>query len=195
MTQHTTAAKRLVIPAFIGLALMLAGGAVLYATHGYVEGLQAERQQTLRQSTEAESRLRRLRNESQEITQRVATYEQLVRRGIVGAERRLEWVEALERLRARDGSRTFRYTIEPQKTMDAPQSAAGISARASQVKLSASVPHEAHAFELLSELQASVPAHVLLRSCILDSPLASAAASANLNLQCSIEFVTIEVPQ
>ncbi len=194
MTSHTTVAKRLAIPAFIGFALMLAGGAVLYATHGYVEGLQAERQQTLRQSTEAENRLRRLRNESREIAQRVATYEQLIQRGIVGAERRLEWVEALERLRARDGSRALRYTIEPQKAMDAPPSAAGVSARASQVKLSASVPHEARAFELLDELRTTLPAHVLLRSCTLDRP-STATADGGLSLQCVIDFVTIEVPQ
>lgn len=195
MTPHTAVAKRLAIPGFIGLALMLAGGAALYAANSYVAGLQAERQQTLQQSTEAENRLRRLRNESQEIAQRVATYEQLVQRGIVGSERRLEWVEALERMRARDGSRALRYTIEPQKAMDAPPSAAGVVARASQVKLNASVLHEARAFELLDELRTTLPAHVLLRSCTLDRPPANAAASTDLGLQCVIDLVTIEVPQ
>ena len=178
--------------AAIGATLIVAGVAALYAATSYVDTLKAEQKIASQQRTQSEEKLARIRIEGEEIDARVTKYELLVARGVIGDERRLDWIETLERLRSSDPSRQIRYAIAPQKALDyAVAGTAEVSARTSQVKLDATVLHEERFLGLLSELRAALPAHMLVRSCTLDRPATTLATRAGLNVSCLLDLITI----
>ena len=178
--------------AAIGAALIVAGVAALYAATSYVDTLKAEQKTASQQRAQSEEKLARVRAEGQEIDARVAKYELLVARGVIGDERRLDWIEALERIRSSDPTRQIRYAIAPQQALDyAVDGTAEVSARTSQMKLDATVLHEERFLDLLSELRAALPAQMLIRSCTLDRPTPTAATNAGLNVSCVLDLITI----
>ena len=178
--------------AAIGATLIVAGVAALYAATSYVDTLKAEQKIASQQRTQSEEKLARIRIEGEEIDARVTKYELLVARGVIGDERRLDWIETLERLRSSDPSRQIRYAIAPQKALDyALVGTAEVSARTSQVKLDATVLHEERFLSLLSELRAALPAHMLVRSCTLDRHATTLATRAGLNVSCLLDLITI----
>lgn len=178
--------------AALGATLIVAGVVALYAATSYVDTLKVEQKNALQQRMQSEEKLARVRIEGEEIDLRVAKYELLVARGVIGDERRLDWIEALERIRASDPSRQIRYAIAPQKALDyAVDGTAEVSARTSQVKLDATVLHEERFLDLLSELRAALPAHMLVRSCTLDRPATTLVTRAGLNVSCLLDLITI----
>lgn len=177
-------------------SLCLLVGAALWATTTVYRTrldntLEAERQELA--SIEQERRELISRREARE--EFSATYRQLAASTIVGADQRLQWVQALRSSAASLGLPYLRYTTGPQEVFSAPWLVAGISAPVfdSPMDLQLGLVHEVDLLRLLDKLAES-PGLFHVRSCKLERLERNTAAEsnqANLNGSCQLAWFSI----
>jgi hypothetical protein len=187
--------KRLILPllAFAllvgaGVALILWSNHVLVSAKRQLAAVSAERAQ----NTE---RLLRIADEEREVKEKIAVYRQLTALGILGRERRLEWADAIKRIRAQRGLIDLRYRVAPQKPLvSVPGKPGTIDFYASTMKVNLALLHEEDLFGFLADLRASGNAYYAVRRCTLSRtgvPPTAASLAARLNAECDIDLITI----
>jgi hypothetical protein len=131
------------------------------------------------------------RAEEQELQERARIFQNLQQSGIVGPERRLEWIELLRDLQARLRIPGLTYEFGARQ----PLSPGGGDAAwfASQLRLQLRLVHEEDLLRFLASLQGEAKALVLIRQCAL-TPLADPNASdlAQLSAECDLRWVTLD---
>jgi len=175
----------------VGLLLCLGAGAALVwtAKRSLATDLRAlgaaksERRATL-------DRIGRLSQEARELQGHLAIWNRLTELRIVGEERRLEWVDALARIRSARGLSDLRYQIEPQKPWKSEREGAAVEVRSSTMKVELSLLHEGELLRFLDDLRGSGSAYYAIRRCSIDRATAFAGARA-LRGKCEIELLTI----
>ena len=189
--------RKLGLPALIALVLLLAGGgliwgadATLQAANQQAAGAQAER----RQATE---RLARISEEEREVIEKLDVYKRLQQLNILGEERRLEWADAITRIRTQRELLDVRYRVERQRLLlSTPGKPGNVDFFASTMRVELALLHEEDLLRFLTDLRNSGNAFYSVRSCALtrSGPAAGAAASAmasRLRGECSIDLITI----
>lgn len=192
----------------VGLSLaialaMLAGGA---ATVAYsLKLLQAEQKASraaTAQRNEIRGKLSRAREEEQEIRRKIARYNDLAARGIVGDERRLEWVEQIRRIRQARRLLDVQYEIAPQRVLDTSELPGGsgkFDFFASATRLKMDLLHEEDLLNFLADLRATMPAHLQVDSCVVERSAPAGGGerglAARLKAECAIDFITIREKQ
>ena len=186
---------REIAPYALTLLLLLACGAALArAAH---QGLASEKralaaaQNELRQ---AEQRLARTAQEEREGRGHVELYERLRELGIFGEERRLEWVEALARIRAARDLAELRYQIERQKVLKALPGKPSLELRSSALKVELALLHEGDLLDFLSDLRASGKAYYSVRQCSIArtaDAVPAARVAPRLRATCQIDLITL----
>ena len=152
---------------------------------------QARHRQARRERTEIRDQLARARVDGHELKQRFARYEELLRRGLLGPERRLDWVEEIRRLTRKEGLLDLRYELSPQQLLDG-GSGSGYELMASNMMLQIRLLHEGQLLDFLAELRASVPAYIRINSCKLERlPDIGGEQGAWLSAECSIDWITL----
>ncbi|MGH8675299.1 MAG: hypothetical protein ACREVG_13420 [Burkholderiales bacterium] len=187
--------RELTLPAAAFLALLAAGIALLWtAQRALVQEnrklvtAQAERRQ-------AQERLTRRAHEEREVRDHIEVYERLKELQIIGEERRLEWIEAIARIRAQRELLDLRYQVERQKVLKTlPGSPAGLELRSSAMNVELALLHEGDLLGFLEDLRASGNAYYSVRSCTITRsgpaiPLASIAP--RLRAICQIDLLTL----
>jgi hypothetical protein len=187
--------KRLILPllAFAllvgaGVALILWSGHVLVGAKRQLATVSAERAQ----NTE---RLLRIADEEREVKEKIAVYRQLTALGILGREQRLEWADAIKRIRTQRGLIDLRYRVAPQKPLvSVPGKPGTIDFYASTMKVNLALLHEEDLLGFLADLRASGNAYYAVRRCTLSRtgvPPTAASLAARLNAECDIDLITI----
>jgi hypothetical protein len=187
--------KRLAAPALIMLALLGAGwfvvqwsGGALADAKRALAAAQAER----RESTE---RLARIAEEEREVKQKLDVYQRLRQLNILGEERRLEWADAITRIRTQRELLDLRYRVERQQLL---YSAAGKPANvdffASTMKVDLALLHEEDLLRFLADLRASGNAYYQVKRCSLQrtgQAGTGATIAPRLRAECDIDLITI----
>jgi len=159
--------------------------------------------QEQRQVAEAEARQRQVqaqlaeaRREAAEIDARIDLFRQLQARGVVGAEARLEWVEAVEALRRSIGLPRLEYELLPQHplVLDGVEAAPVASPTAydfaaSTMRLRMDLLHEGDLLQFLDQLPARVGAILRLRACAVERP---GERSEGLSATCTLDWITLQ---
>ena len=104
--------KKLAAPALTAFALLVFGIALVWTTG---DSLRMARQQLAAAQAERMQngeRLARIAEEEREVKEKIAVYQQLKQLNIVGEERRLEWADAMTRIRAQRELLDMRYRVE-----------------------------------------------------------------------------------
>jgi hypothetical protein len=117
MTLTREELQRLALPLVIAIALIATGvGIVLSAGEGQraAQARLAVAQSERRQNGE---RLARIAEEEREVSQKLDVYKQLKSLNILGEERRLEWADAISRIRVQRELLDVRYRVERQKLL------------------------------------------------------------------------------
>jgi len=188
--------KKLAIPLLIGLVLIGAGfgliklaGDSLRAEHGRLTAAKVER-------TQSAERLARIAEEEREVKEKLDVYQQLKRLNVMGEERRLEWADAITRIRAQRELLDLRYRVERQQLLS---SAAGKPANvdffASTMRVDLALLHEEDLLRFLADLRASGNAYYSVKKCAV-SRTGQAASSTSiiaprLRADCEIDLITI----
>lgn len=177
----------------LALAILLAMAAVLVLWSRSVEEMaRREQDAAVAQFRQTESKLRQVRTEEQEIKDKSALFLGLMRSGILGEERRLDWTEML-----RDSQRQLRlprmsYEFAPQAPLE--NSASGDYAfYASPMKIHLQLVHENDLINFLDLVQRHAKALVLVRSCRVSraAPQGSDAGNGQLSADCTLDWITV----
>lgn len=188
--------RRLGLPAAAALAMLAVGVAALVATSQYADRAASEYSAARAERAAIQTRLAQATDEEREIQRRLLDYQQLRQRGVLGDERRLDWVETIRRIKAERGLYEIRYSIEPRRALDYAglKQEPGVELLVSRVRLEAALLHEGDLITLLDDIRTRMAPVVSVRSCALtrtERSRATEGSGARLRADCAIDFVTI----
>lgn len=146
---------------------------------------------------EASDRYQRSGEEREAILQYLPAYRKLQSEGLIGAEQRIEWIEALRAANKQAGLFGVTYQLEARIPFNLPGEGNPASPflRQSQMKLSFGLVHEGDLMRFLDTLATQQSGMFFLRSCIIDRPVridTPAPRQPNLNAQCELSWLTID---
>ena len=176
-------------------ALLLAGGGLIW---GAGQSLSAARQQLVVAQNERKQnaeRLTRIAEEEREVKEKLQVYEQLQRLNILGEERRLEWADSINRIRAQRELLDVRYRVERQKLLvSLPGKPGNVDFFASTMDVDLALLHEEDLLRFLADLRASGNAYYSVKQCTVSRTGQAAAAptmAPRLRAACKIDLITL----
>ncbi len=191
--------KRLGLPIAVCLALVLAGAAALAASLHVVDKARKESGAVRLARVAAQEKVAKATEEEREIRENLVHYQQLLARGIIGEEKRLDWVDNIAQIRAQRKLFEIGYDIDVQKpltTYPGVASAAGVQFMTSRMKVDMPLLHEEDLLNFLSDLQTAGKAYVSVRKCSVDrtdrgAPPTGRGMAPRLHSSCDIDMITI----
>jgi len=193
--------KQLRLPAAGLLVLTLAAAACYFAAERHLQETKALSASLSSRRTEIQGKLARATEEEREIKENLHQYQALAARGIVGEERRLDWIDTITAIKNERRLFNINYNLEPQKALDFPGAVRGgaVEFVSSRLKLDMQLLHEEDLLNFIDDLTKRGKAHVLARSCSvsrLSRPERAGAAPAltpRLQAACVFDLITIHV--
>lgn len=187
--------RKLMLPGLATLALLGAGAALIAASsdalrvaHRALAVAQAERKQN-------GERLARIAEEEREVKEKLDVYRHLKQLNILGEERRLEWADAIARIRTQRELLDLRYRVERQKLItSAPGKPANVDFFASTMKVQMALLHEEDLLRFLSDLRESGNGYYSVKRCSLARTATAATGvtiTPRLRADCEIDLITI----
>ena len=187
--------KRLAVPLAIAVALL---GAGLFLAQWAGDSLAAARrslavaQNERRESTE---RLARIAEEEREVNQKLDVYQRLRGLHILGEERRLEWADAISRIRKERELLDLRYRVQRQKLLySVAGKPANVDFYGSTMRVDLALLHEEDLLRFLTDLRRSGNAYYSIQRCSMartgQAPTGTNIAP-RLSASCEIELITI----
>lgn len=185
--------KKLQISLLVCLLMIVMGAAVVFFANGATRSAQRERVTAQAQRNDYVGKLQRVSSEESEIKEKSALFQRLQKRGIIGEEQRLEWVELLKDIRDKRRLIDLVYEIEPQRPLDVAPGA-GFTFNVSPMKVQLKLLHEEDLTRFLGDLNEQARALIQVRYCkVTRQPQGQAGTSgqANLLAECRIDWVTL----
>lgn len=188
--------KRLVAPAVVAALLVAVGAVAIVLSQQMLQKGRAEQTKAAADREAAQNRLARTTDEEREIREKLVDYQKLRSRGLIGEERRADWVERIAAIKSARKLFDVNYTIEPQRPADYPGLAAAgdVEFLASQMKVVLALLHEEDLFRFIDDLRGALSSHVLVRSCTvsrLEAAATDRGVGPRLRADCTIDLVTI----
>ncbi len=188
-----------------GTALLLAGvcmlsGGLLWASRHFATQMKDEYQRHHQEFLAVSSKYIAVGDEEQRLRTYLPQFEELARRGVIGPEQRLNWMEALGAASEALKLPSLRYDIHPQAPYERgpPARANGFRVYASRMDLSLGLLHEEDLNRLFHELQARAAGQFTVEACTLRRVTARIEPDpglANLNAECHLSWTTIRRPE
>lgn len=192
----TPAELRKLAPALAILVVLLGlGAALIYWTQQ--EQRAAERLLATARTDRAQAgeKLTRIAEEEKEVNDKLEVYRRLKALNILGEERRLEWADAMTRIRTSRELLDMRYTVERQRNlMTVVGKPANVDFFASTMKVDIALLHEGDLLTFLRDLRDSGNAFYSVKRCqIVRTGTAATGASIvpRLRAECEIDLITI----
>ena len=187
--------RKLGLPALFALLLLAVGGGMIWgadATRRAANQQAATAQAERRQATE---RLARISEEEREVIEKLDVYKRLKQLNILGEERRLEWADAITRIRTQRELLDLSYRVDRQRLLtSAPGKPANVDFFASTMRVQLALLHEEDLLRFLADLRDSGNAYYAVRRCSLTriaQPAAGIQISPRLRGECEIDLITI----
>jgi len=187
--------RKLALPVLAFVLLLAAGGALIWYAQNV---LRMENQQIVAARSErvqARERLSRIAEEEREVREKVEVYRRLKDLNIIGEERRLEWVDAMARIRANRELLDLRYQVERQRLLaSVPGKPANVDFYSSTMKVELALLHEGDLLGFLSDLRSSGNAYYSAQRCSVARTGQAATGTSlvpRLRGNCAIDLITI----
>jgi len=195
MTPTRTEIRRLAAPCAVALALLAAGAALLWSAGAALATAQRELAAAQAERRQASERLARIAEEEREVKEKIDLYRRLKQFNILGEEQRLEWADAINRIRRERELLDLRYQVERQRLLvSAPGKPANVDFYASTMKVDLALLHEEDLMRFLADLRESGNAFYSVKKCALTrtgQALSGATISPRLRGECEIDLITI----
>lgn len=191
--------RRIRLSLALAVILMLAGGAIVFASLQLLDAEKKSNREALAKRNEIQKKLMRARDEEQEIKQKIARFQELGKRGIIGDEQRLDWVEQIRQIKTARKLFDMQYEISPQRPLDgavAPGTGGDYEFLASMMQLKIQLLHEEDLLNFLSDLRGMVHAHIRVKDCSVERLPKSQGdrggkAAPQLQAECTIDWITL----
>lgn len=171
-------------------ALFVGGG---YAYQQYQKRLDTN---SRRNFQEAQARLANASKEAEDLRASFDTYQTIRARGVFRPENRLDWIEAIDRLKAKHRLMAVDYEVPPQRVAVLPGSAAypSLDLLGTRVKLKLHSLHEGDAIAFLSDIvQMQDGFHPFERCSMKLLPLQQGPGlMPRVETECAIDWLTIK---
>jgi hypothetical protein len=187
--------KKLLLPGAAGLALLAAGAGLITAAAGSQRAASQELAASQAERRQNNERLARISEEEREVKEKIEVYQELKRLNILGEERRLEWADALTRIRASRELLDVRYRVERQRPLvSIPGKPGSVDFFASTMNITLALLHEEDLLRFLGDLRESGNAYYAVRRCAMSRTGQSAGGATGLvprlRAECSIDLIT-----
>ncbi len=187
--------KKLSVPLLVAVVLLAAGGGLIWHARTVLQQEAQNLAAARAERAQARERLSKIAEEEREVKTKIEVYRQLRDLGILGEEKRLEWVDAIARIRAGRELLDLRYSVERQKLLlSAPGKPANVDFNSSTMKVELALLHEGDLLGFLADLRASGNAYYAVQKCAI-TRTGQAATGANLvprlRASCAIDLITI----
>lgn len=186
------------MPLAIATALVALGAVLIWLVGNQVSAATARLSAASNDRTQARERLARISEEEREVKERIQVYRQLRDLRIIGKERRLDWVDAIQRIRTSREMLDVRYVIEPQKVLASIAGKPGnVEFKVSTMKLELALLHEGDLLGFLEDLRISGNAYVSVRRCSVTrsssggQPPGGTTLTPRLRAECLIDLITV----
>jgi hypothetical protein len=191
--------NRLRVPATIAAVLAVLGATAIAVSDHYLTRASDAREVARSQRAAAQERVSKVSEEEREIRESLVFYQSMQRQGMIGLENRLDWIDAIARIKSGRKLFEIKYNIEPQKSLDYPGivPVKGAEFLVSRMKLDMLLLHEEDLLNFLSDLRATGRFHVSVRHCSVSrierGPIAAGQALLpRLRSECNIDLITVE---
>ena len=187
--------KRMRLPVAGFAVLALAGAACVVAADRYLQETKQLATATSAQRAEVQARLASANEEEREIRANLQQYQALAARGVVGDEKRLDWVDTVTAIKNERRLFNINYSIEPQRELDYPgfSQGGGVKFLASRVKMTIQLLHEEDLLNFIGDLAARSRPYLSVRSCDLqrESLGGGTTLAPRLQANCVFDLITI----
>jgi len=195
MTSMRAEIRRLAAPLAVALALLGAGAVLVWSAGSALATAQRELAAAQAERRQASERLARIAEEEREVKEKIDLYRRLKQFNILGEEQRLEWADAINRIRRERELLDLRYQVERQRLLvSAPGKPANVDFYASTMKVDLALLHEEDLMRFLADLRESGNAFYSVKKCALTrtgQALSGATISPRLRGECEIDLITI----
>ena len=150
----------------LSLALAISGTAVTLSQHFIGEALRTHNA-AQHKLTQARHNLSTATDDRQNMASYAQEYSMLLKRNVIGSERRLDWIDGLERLRRRNLVMRFTYSISPQQPYKSPVAleTGNFEPMRSNMSLTFALLHEGQLIKFFDALNASIDGWFILDGC------------------------------
>ncbi len=192
----TSAELKRLAPSLLLLVVLLAAGAALiwYAERSHKAALQQLAAARTERSQNRE-RLSKIAEEERDVKEKLEVYRRLKDAHVLGKERRLEWADAVSRIRKQRELIDVRYRVEAQRLLvSLPGKPANVDFYASTMKVNMALLHEGDLLGFLDDLRASGNAYYSVQRCAvtrLGQGIALTTLAPRLRAECAIDLITI----
>ena len=191
--------RRIRLSLALAVVMIAVGSAVAYSSLRLLEAERKTSREALASRAEIKGKLSRARDEEQEIKRKIAQFNTLRSRGVIGEERRLDWVEQIRQIQKSRKLLDIQYEVSPQRlletTMPGSPAAGGYDFYASTMRLQMELLHEEDLLNFLSDLRDSASAYIRTRACKVERMPKGAGERRGimplLKAECSLELITI----
>jgi len=195
MTLTRDELKKMALPALLALVLV-AFGAVLIKLASDSRREANERLAAARsERNQSVERLARIAEEEREVKAKLDVYQQLKQLRVLGEERRVEWADAIARIRTQRELLDLRYRVERQQLLTSvPGKPANVDFFASTMQVNLALLHEEDLLRFLADLRASGNAYYSVKKCLVTrsgQAATGATLTPRLRADCSIDLITI----
>jgi hypothetical protein len=187
--------RKLAAPALVAVALLGAGATLIWSageTRGKALANLTAAQAERRQNGE---RLARIAEEEREVHEKLDVYKQLKRLNIIGEEQRLEWADAITRIRTQRELLDLSYRVDRQKLLKSlPGKPGPVDFFSSTMSVQLDLLHEEDLMRFLADLRASGNAYYSVKSCSLSRTGQTATGTTippRLRANCDIDLITV----
>ena len=195
MTFSPQELKKLALPALAAAALLAAGAGLIWGAGQSVRGAKRELDAAQAERMQNGERLARIAEEEREVREKLEVYRNLQRLNILGEERRLEWADAISRIRAQRELLDVHYRVERQRLLfSQPGKPGNVDFFASTLKVDLALLHEEDLFRFLADLRNSGNAYYMVKKCAVSRTGQAATGSGivpRLRADCEIDLVTL----
>ena len=196
MTFNREELGKLALPAIAGLTLLVAGVVLIWFVGESRRAAQRELSAAQADRAQNGQRLARIAEEEREVKEKLEVYRNLKRLNIVGEERRLEWADAMTRIRTQRELLDLRYRVERQKLLvSLPGNPGNVDFYASTMRVDLALLHEEDLFRFLGDLRNSGNAYYSVKRCAVARTGQAAAAGTTiaprLRADCDIDLITL----
>lgn len=187
--------RKLGLPILAALAMLGAGAGLIWGADEALKGAQRDAAAAQAERQQNGERLARIAEEEREVKEKINVYQRLKALNILGEERRLEWADAVTRIRTQRELLDLRYRVERQRLLvSVPGKPGNVDFFASAMRVELALLHEEDLLRFLADLRDSGNAFYSVRNCALTrtGPLGTGAAIApRLRAECNIDLITI----
>ena len=189
-------ARKLGVPLVAALILLIAGATLIWWAKGELLQSKARLAAIAIERAQSRDRLGRISDEEREVKNKMEIYQRLNQARILGEERRLEWADAIARVRTARELLDLRYRIEPQRPLvSVPGKPAGVDIYSSAMKVDVALLHEGDLLSFLRDLRESGNQYTSVQRCTVTrsgvSPAVGPSLAPRLRAQCEIHLITI----